>query len=119
MTEMQKIRVSVDTVIDPYTWEARMDEENGTYVITDYLGKGIYRVDSNRNIIFDEEKAKQYEMKKMRQRREDECFSIINRGQFWHDTLTEQQKYELRTWYKAWLDVTTTKQIPQKPSWLV
>ena len=55
---------------------------------------------------------------KLRYQREVECFSIINRGQFWLDTLTEEQRQELRVWYKAWLNVTETRVVPEKPSWL-
>lgn len=50
--------------------------------------------------------------------REKECFDIINRGQLWYDSLTDSQKNELRYWYRAWLDVTMTGDIPQKPVWL-
>lgn len=57
-------------------------------------------------------------LNELRSRREIECFSIINRGQFWYDLLTEEQKAELRVWYQNWLDVTDTKVIPTKPSWL-
>lgn len=54
----------------------------------------------------------------LRQQRETECFSVINRGQLWYETLTETQKEELKIWYQAWLNVTETKVIPEKPSWL-
>ena len=54
----------------------------------------------------------------LRRLREIHCFSVINRGQLWYDTLTETQKQELKVWYQAWLDVTETKVIPEKPSWL-
>ncbi len=53
-----------------------------------------------------------------RQQREVECFPIINRGQLWYDGLTEEQKIELKKWYQAWLNVTETLEIPEKPSWL-
>lgn len=53
-----------------------------------------------------------------RAKRETECFSIINRGQLWYNTLTEEQLAELKTWYKAWLDITETRVIPTKPSWI-
>lgn len=58
------------------------------------------------------------ELNQLRERRELECFPIINRGQLWYNTLTTEQLQELDTWYHAWLDVTITKQIPQKPEWL-
>ena len=54
----------------------------------------------------------------LRAKRETECFSIINRGQLWYDTLTEEQKAELKEWYIAWLNVTDTLVIPNKPNWL-
>lgn len=54
----------------------------------------------------------------LRRQREAECFPIINRGQLWYDTLSEEQTVELKEWYQLWLDVTQTKQIPEKPSWL-
>lgn len=54
----------------------------------------------------------------LRYRREYECFPYINRGQFWYDTLTEQQKSEFQAWYQAWLNVTETLIAPTKPLWL-
>ena len=53
-----------------------------------------------------------------RLRREKECFSVINRGQLWYEGITIQQMVELRQWYKAWLNVTETMVIPEKPEWL-
>lgn len=53
-----------------------------------------------------------------RQRREAECFSIINRGQLWYETLTDPRKAELREWYLAWLDGTPTQAVPDRPAWL-
>ncbi len=54
----------------------------------------------------------------LRLAREDQCFCIVNRGQVWYNTLTEEQKSELDEWYQAWLDVTETNVIPKKPVWL-
>ena len=54
----------------------------------------------------------------LRARRDEECFLVINRGSLWYDTLTDSQKEELKVWYKAWLDVTETKIVPEKPKWL-
>ena len=54
----------------------------------------------------------------LRRRRETECFPIVNRGQLWYDTLTEEQKAELKEWYIAWLDVTDTLVVPNKPNWI-
>lgn len=65
---------------------------------------------------------------RLRELREWECFSIINRGVLWYNTLTTEQQQELNTWYQAWLDVPQVYQetkptdietiIPIKPSWL-
>lgn len=50
--------------------------------------------------------------------REKECFSIINRGKLWYDCLSEEQIFELRKWYRDWLNVTETEIIPIRPDWL-
>lgn len=63
------------------------------------------------------EKEKQ-SLVELRVRREHECFSIINRGKLWYDNLTEEQLLELQIWYDKWLNVTQTKLIPEKPSWI-
>lgn len=54
----------------------------------------------------------------LRNRRQNECFTVINRGQLWYNTLTEEKIEELNKWYKDWLDVTETKVVPRKPTWL-
>lgn len=54
----------------------------------------------------------------IRQRRKDECFSIVNRGQLWYNCLTIEQRSELNGWYHAWLNATETGIIPAKPLWL-
>lgn len=62
--------------------------------------------------------TEQEQLDNFRYRRDRECFSIINRGILWYETLTEKQKAELKAWYNAWLDVTETKEVPTKPEWL-
>ena len=73
-------------------------------------------------LVFDEGKDAQAQSEaakaEYRRRRELECFPIINRGQLWHDTLSEGQLSELKNWYQAWLDGTNTQTIPEKPEWL-
>ena len=64
----------------------------------------------------------------LRTRREIECFTYINRGILWYNTLTTEQQQELNTWYQSWLDVPQVYQetkpaniesiIPTKPTWL-
>lgn len=63
-------------------------------------------------------RKEKFELDKLRQQREVECFPIINRGQLWYDTLTSEQRTDLQSFYRAWLDVTETKVVPTKPSWL-
>lgn len=58
------------------------------------------------------------ELNTLRYERLNKCFSIINRGKLWYDTLTAKQLEELRDWYTKWLNVTETKIIPKKPKWL-
>ncbi len=73
-------------------------------------------------LFFDAEHASvlqtEEENEQLRVERDAECFSVINRGWLWYDTLTEKQTKELRKWYKDWLDVTETRKKPDKPSWL-
>ena len=54
----------------------------------------------------------------LRSKREKKCFPIINRGALWYEKLSEEQKAELDAWYRAWLNVTETKIIPEMPEWL-
>lgn len=72
--------------------------------------------------LFDEEQdtALQEESEKeaLRQRRQTECFTFVNRGQLWYATLSIKQLAELTAWYTAWLKVTETKAIPERPEWL-
>lgn len=65
-------------------------------------------------------KVKQEQEKnQLRRLRDHECFSVINRGQLWYETLSISQLVELQQWYRAWLKVTETKVVPKKPSWLL
>lgn len=63
---------------------------------------------------FTEEEKKE----QLRAKRERICYPVVNRGQLWYKRLTSEQKSELDEWYQAWLDVTETMAIPQKPLWL-
>lgn len=80
-----------------------------------------YSVRDGKLIFDDEQDAENQEnalKDDLRTRREKECFSFINRGQLWYGMLTVKQIAELTAWYKAWLKVTETKVVPEKPSWL-
>lgn len=60
----------------------------------------------------------EHKINELRYQRQSECFPIINRGTLWYEQLTKIQIEELNSWYKAWLDVTETGIIPDKPIWL-
>lgn len=78
-----------------------------------YDGNKIERDDEQAVIVQDEN-----EKELLRVRRLKECFPIINRGDMWYSTLSEDQRTELGVWYQEWLDVTETKIVPNMPSWL-
>lgn len=73
----------------------------------------------NKNLTAEQlQEVEQIELNNLRAQREEECFPTINRGQLWYNKLTQDQITQLNSWYQAWLDVTVTKIIPTKPSWL-
>lgn len=81
-----------------------------------------YRVRDG-TVSFDEERlkaiAEEAALENYRKRRETECFSVVNRGTLWYEELTQKQKAELKKWYRAWLDGTSTLTVPKKPTWLI
>lgn len=84
---------------------------NGALFFVDYTHTDEYKVKAEKFKI-------RSELNTLRRRREVECFSVINRGALWYDRLTESQRIELVQWYDAWLDVTETKTVPEKPIWI-
>lgn len=79
------------------------------------LMDGVLKCDTGKATEVEQEQEKNL----YRHLREHECFSVINRGQLWYETLSISQLVELRQWYRAWLKVTETKVVPEKPAWLV
>lgn len=75
-------------------------------------GALVYDADAYQQHLDEELKAE------YRQRRETECFAVVNRGQLWYEGISIQQLLELRQWYKAWLEVTETMVVPEKPAWI-
>ena len=65
-----------------------------------------------------EELSKQAIIQDLREKRENECFSVVNRGKLWYDKLSQGQLAELERWYQAWLDVTETLHAPEAPAWI-
>ena len=86
------------------------ENHSGAYKLVD--GKLVY--DKDRDTIIQEENTKN----DLRDLRNKECFSVINRGKLWYDSLTPYQISELNEWYNAWLRVTETLKVPEKPEFL-
>lgn len=112
-----------------YITEYSFEEEIGIAVElpTDFDVCGIlnnptaYKYE-NGSLTADEEKLKELQDARqtewLRAEREYQCFSIINRGELWYSRLTEEQLAELNAWYDAWLDVTESRTIPDRPTFL-
>lgn len=54
----------------------------------------------------------------IRERRQTECFVVVDRSKLWYDSLSSEQLAELKIWYEEWLDAPNTGIIPTAPSWL-
>ena len=95
-------------------------EEFDTLMCEQSKGKELKVVDGKVVAVERVEPPKTQEeiIEELRMKREQECFSIINRGKLWYDTLTPEQLAELQKWYTSWLDVTETLEEPIKPEWL-
>lgn len=78
-----------------------------------------FDVENNCVIDYDNaEELKRQHLEELRINRKSKCFSIINRGQLWYETLSDEQKEELKLWYMDWLNVTETLVEPTKPEWM-
>lgn len=117
-----------DNRIMGYGIEGSILEDDDNYVVEisdntpiDNIYWSYYQ---NGEVIFDsalKEKEEKEELKnELRQRREGECFSIVNRGAAWYnlEVNTPEKQKEFAQWYQAWLDVTDTLVAPEKPFWL-
>lgn len=117
---MRKVNLQIENgVIAGYT-EFPLDETKKIYEFSEeqlsFIDKNIGLINDKLEIV--DELNEERKLEKLRAKRETECFSIINRGQLWYLTLTEQQLKELQIWYNKWLDVTKTLVEPTKPEWL-
>lgn len=82
--------------------------------------------DEYEDILRVEKLSREEILNNLRQMREEECFSIINRGLAWYSKISVDQNLELNRWYNQWLDITNSyfddvdvaSIIPIKPSWL-
>ncbi len=120
-----KIKTNIDGFIDSYATIGDILDSTDIEAPADidHFERNFraYRIKDGK-LFFDEIQATalqdEAENAQLRIERVSECFSVINRGWLWYDTLTEKQTKELRKWYKDWLDVTETKKKPDIPSWL-
>ena len=87
-------------------------EKSKTHIVCDLVAHFYPKIELT------EEQKLEREKQRLRKLREKECFELINRGELWYKRLTDEQKAELDGWYQAWLDVTETLEIPNKPDWL-
>lgn len=108
-----------ETIIEPF----REIEDDTLY-------DRFFSTPGNRALFFEEsgivEKARIFTdelvLQDIRIRRQEECFSIVDRSRAWYEAVyesfTDEQKTEFNNWYKAWLNAPDTRIIPKKPSWL-
>jgi hypothetical protein len=59
----------------------------------------------------------EYAKQVLRDLRQKECFAYADRP-LWYNNLSQEQKTQVDEWYNAWLNVTTTFVIPEKPSFI-
>ena len=109
-----KVKLDADRYIEQYVLVGQNPECNVEVIEPedfDIWHFNAYRVFDGACVL-DKDKLKKLHIEaqknEIRYRREKKCFPIINRGQFWYDTLTESQKMEIREWYQAWLDAPQT-----------
>lgn len=72
----------------------------------------------NGEVVYSPERAEERELANLRSEREQE-FAKYDKYQlpYLQATLTNEQIQEYNQWRQAWLDVTITKTIPDKPEW--
>lgn len=134
--DLEKGFLKEDTIITHYAEIEAVEEQFHYETIREYAngGKDVRKVidvagveyqparDEAENIYiyiaYTEAELKEKQIEALRNKREAECFTIVNRGQLWYNSLTDEQINELNIWYQAWLDVTETLTEPEKPEWL-
>lgn len=101
-----------------HSFQAEVDGE------FDLNRSGGYRL-VNGKLVFSEEKWEIYKEttlipNEIREQRDEECFSIVNRGGAWYRAYvnTPERQAEFDAWYQAWLEAPETRIIPEKPSWI-
>lgn len=88
-------------------------------IIRDYAGCLVFKKDSETEEYAAAKAAYEKEQykKELRRRRENECFAIVDRAA-WFYGLSDERKAEVLAWREAWLNVTDTLMVPEKPNWI-
>ena len=117
---------AIEAVAEQGHWETKVEYSNGgkdvEWVVDVPAVEACEAYDEYEDIqvyiSYTEEELEQVKADTIRNRRERECFPIINRGMLWYNKLTEWQKTELSAWYEAWLDAPATSIVPDKLTWV-
>jgi len=118
-----QIHVNTDGYIDGYATVGgfpdgiEVDDLVVEELDVDKLALGCYQY-INGQAILDQTKCEsiQYEAEAeaLRAQRETECFAVCDRY-MWYNFLSSTNKAKVKEWYKAWLDVTETRTVPEPP----
>lgn len=84
-------------------YDKEVKDEQGNLLYIEHIKEPIYEQQIN-YVDYTLDEILEY----LRSIRWSECFSVINRGVLWYNTLTDEQRLELDKWYKEWLDITDT-----------
>lgn len=89
------------------------------YQIMEAIGDGgVLQEDENgMPYVCETVQMKENQIENLRIRRQIECFNIVDRP-LWLASLSPEQYQEVVAWRQAWLNVTVSGEIPQKPLWL-
>ncbi|MBE7074344.1 MAG: hypothetical protein E7379_04585 [Clostridiales bacterium] len=101
--------------IEEYDEAYKFANENN-YLIEEIASAGQRRIFK---LVEKKEPSEEEKVDSLRSRREFECFSIVNRGELWYESLTVEKYLQLKKWYQDWLDVTESKVVPEKPDWII
>ena len=91
--------------------------------VPDEYVKDMQSSDFNEDMTFNVTKYKNRKAEELKQHLREErqyrCFDIVNRGEVWYATLTQEQFDEIREWYDKWLHITDNINGETKPEDIV
>ena len=111
----------IDTSIIQEGHLLKETDEDGFEIVRLKEEPQFYKLENDKIVFIDERKKQsenELQIQELRQRREVECFSIINRGKLWYELLSDNEIQTLNEWYLAWLRVTVTLRVPRRPKFL-